>query len=78
MAFAAGWGLTFRQLATAKARARISVWVMLDEAHPDQIGTVTSRDWEVYPVLMIEGFTAAHLARSVTGPDKSDGVDDGG
>lgn len=52
-----GWTLAaFQQLARAKARVRVTGWLMLDPEHPDQVGKTRGTIWELHPVTKVEVF----------------------
>jgi hypothetical protein len=42
------------QLQAARQRIRVSGWLMLDQAHPDQLGVRRATLWEVHPVMRVE------------------------
>ena len=35
-------------------QVRISGWLMMDPAHPDQVGQTRGTTWEIHPILAIE------------------------
>jgi hypothetical protein len=51
----AGWSIeSLCTLVTRQAQVRISGWLMMDPAHPDQVGQTRGTTWEIHPIMSIE------------------------
>jgi hypothetical protein len=50
-----GWNIdSLCQLVNGHTRVRISGWLMMDPAHPDQVGATRGTTWEIHPIMAIE------------------------
>ena len=70
------WTLKFlRQLARRRARVEVKGWLLLDQAHPRQVGLTRAGLWEVHPVTGLRVLARRRektmLAKRATGGGKA-------
>jgi hypothetical protein len=50
-----GWTIeTIWSLVSNQTQVRISGWLMMDPAHPDQVGQTRGTTWEIHPIVAID------------------------